>query len=126
MRNGVHLKIIRKYFKSGYIKLFLWGPADLRIKVPHAFQDILGTECTPTLPYSIPAFSAFIARWRDLLDENPDWYPLIEPGLEKLKEYEDGLPNTPAYIVAMGMLSILTFIPNYSEINYELLILEIN
>ena len=38
------------------------------------------------------------------MDENPDWAPLIQPGLNKLQDYEEGLPETPAYILAMGML----------------------
>jgi hypothetical protein len=40
------------------------------------------------------------------LEEKPQWKSLIKPGLDKLKEYEDGLPSVPAYIVAMGVFQI--------------------
>ena len=76
-------------------------------QVPHAFQDILGAETTPTLCYSIPAFTAFIQRWNDLMADNPDWETIIQPGLDKLANYQEQLPNTPAYVVAMGKIVLL-------------------
>jgi hypothetical protein len=48
-----------------------------------------------------------IERWRELIEEHPHWSPLIQPGLDKLEEYERNLPLTPAYVVAMGMLMCL-------------------
>jgi hypothetical protein len=75
--------------------------------VPHAFQDILGAENTPTLCYTIFAFSSFIQRWEELQQEHPNWITVIEPGLEKLNEYSMELDNVPAYTIAMGKLSIL-------------------
>lgn len=71
-------------------------------QVPHAFQDVLGAETTPTLCYSIPAFTAFIELWTQLASERPDWEVLIQPGLDKLQDYQKQLPQTPAYVVAMG------------------------
>ena len=71
-------------------------------QVPHAFQDILGAETTPTLCYSISAFTAFIQLWKQLATEWPDWKVLIHSGLDKLADYQDQLPDTPAYTVAMG------------------------
>jgi hypothetical protein len=73
-------------------------------QVPHAFQDILGAETTPTLCYAILGFSAFIEKWNQLKDENADWAPIIDPGLEKLQEYVDEIPKVPAYVLAMGEL----------------------
>ncbi|KIK03726.1 hypothetical protein K443DRAFT_94647 [Laccaria amethystina LaAM-08-1] len=74
------------------------------LQIPHAFQDILGAETTPTLCYSIPAYSALINRWTLLKEDNPQWADLIQPGLDKLEDYQDRLADTPAYVLAMGKL----------------------
>ena len=71
-------------------------------QVPHAFQDILGAEKTPTLCYSIPAFASFIRLWKEMAAEKLEWKDIIQPGLDKLKDYQDRLADTPAYVVAMG------------------------
>lgn len=70
--------------------------------MPHAFQDILGAETTPTICYSIPAYSAFISLWTQLAEERPEWDHIIQLGLDKLGDYQDHLTGTPAYVVAMG------------------------
>ena len=74
------------------------------LQVPHAFQDILGTEATPTICYSVPAYSAFINRWTQLKEDNPQWADIIQPDLNKLEDYQDHLADTPAYVVAMDKL----------------------
>ena len=79
------------------------------LQVPHAFQDILGAETTPTLPHVIPAFSALIQRWNELKDKNIPWHVMIQPGLEKLRGYEEELSKTPAYFLAMGVPQYLNF-----------------
>ena len=76
--------------------------ANTNHQVPHAFQDILGAETTPTLCYAILGFSAFMEKWNQLKDKNPDWASIIDPGLEKLQEYVDEIPKVPAYVLAMG------------------------
>ena len=70
------------------------------MQIPHAFQDILGAETTPTLCYSIPAFAAFIKLWKDLAEQKPEWEDIIQPGLDKLEDYQDRL--TDVHIIAMG------------------------
>lgn len=67
---------------------------------------------TPTLPYTIPSFSAFIERWRELAKKHVSWDDVIQPGLDKLLEYEQELEKTPAYVLAMGMVSTLIFVMN--------------
>lgn len=64
----------------------------------------MGAETTPTLCYSIPAYSALINRWTLLKEDNPQWADLIQPGLDKLEDYQERLADTPAYVVAMGKL----------------------
>jgi hypothetical protein len=64
----------------------------------------LGAEATPTICYSIPAYSAFINRWTQLKKDNPQWDGIIQPGLDKLEGYQACLTDMPAYVVAMGEL----------------------
>jgi hypothetical protein len=71
----------------------------------------LSCENTPTLSYVILAFQSFIIRWEELIDNHPQWHDFIEPGLDKLREYEDLLTDT--HLTAMGKqqaLSNLLFI----------------
>ena len=60
----------------------------------------MGAENTPTLPFTIPAFAAFIDLWKKLMEDKPEWEDIIQPGLDKLEQYEGRLTDT--YIVAMG------------------------
>lgn len=71
-------------------------------QIPHAFQDILGAESTPTLCYTIFAFSSFIQRWTELKEDHVEWERYIQPGLEKLESYSLHVDNVPAYAIAMG------------------------
>jgi len=65
----------------------------------------LGAEVTPTICYSVPAYSAFINKWTLLKEDNLQWAKIIQPGLDKLEVYQDCLADTPAYVVAMGELT---------------------
>ena len=64
----------------------------------------MGAETTPTLCHSIPAYSALINRWTPLMEDHPEWTNLIQPGLDKLEDYQERLVDTPAYVVAMGKI----------------------
>src|SRR6266576_2902567 len=57
----------------------------------------MGTQKTPTVPFTIPMFSAFISRWKELAQEKSLWDDIIQPGLKKLDEYEQELEKAPAY-----------------------------
>ena len=85
---------------------------DTNLLGSHAFQDLLGAETTPTICYSIPAYSAFINTWENLRYDNWDWRAIIQPGLDKIEEYQARLVDTPAYILAMGETSIFQWIAN--------------
>jgi hypothetical protein len=50
--------------------------------------------------------------WEDLRDDNFEWECIIQPGLDKLEEYQACLVDTPAYVVAMGETSIFYWIAN--------------
>jgi hypothetical protein len=65
----------------------------------------MGAEATPTICYSVPAYSAFINKWTLLKEDNPQWAKIIQPGLGKLEDYQDHLADTPVYVVAMSELT---------------------
>jgi len=44
--------------------------------------------------------------WENLRDENWEWERIIQPGLDKIEEYQARLVDTPAYVLAMGETSI--------------------
>lgn len=48
------------------------------------------------------AFDLLIETWKILIDENEDWEPLIQPGLDKLANYKYDLDLVPAYYLALG------------------------
>lgn len=77
-------------------------------QIPHAFQEILSGEKTPTLSYTIPSFSSFISSWEVLMEENPEWKAIIQPGLDKLEDYEEKL--TEVNLVAMGKLYLIYYL----------------
>jgi hypothetical protein len=58
------------------------------------------------------AFSSFIEKWKDLLEDRPDWEKYIKPGVEKLEEYQWYLDEVPAYTVAMGNVVLYSNIFN--------------
>ena len=84
---------------------------DILIKcfqIPHAFQEILSGEKTPTVSYTVPSFSSFILCWENLVEENPDWTTIIQPGLDKLGKYENDLNEI--HLVAMGKLYLIYYL----------------
>ena len=48
--------------------------------------------------------------WEILRDDNFDWEPIIQPGLDKLEDYWACLVDTPACVVAMGETSIFYYL----------------
>lgn len=71
-------------------------------------QTHLSKERTPTLCYSIPEFEKFIDLWEKMAKKMPRLKPFIEIGLDKAYEYYDKMDRTNAYLVAMGMVNILS------------------
>ncbi|THV00111.1 hypothetical protein K435DRAFT_623206, partial [Dendrothele bispora CBS 962.96] len=69
--------------------------------VPHAFQQKLSGEATPTLSGAIPAFEAVISRWKTMQDDIPTMSYVIEAGIDKLESYTERISDTPAYMLAM-------------------------
>ena len=76
-------------------------------KIPHAFQQWLSYEKTPTLCHAIPAFEAMLNIWQRYQQSQPETADIVENGLDKLRDYIDRLDNVPAYTIAMGNLFIM-------------------
>ncbi|THU80883.1 hypothetical protein K435DRAFT_694760, partial [Dendrothele bispora CBS 962.96] len=86
-----------------------WDTLDLYrrvLEVPHAFQQKLSAEKTPTLSGAIPSFEAIIARWKALQNEIPVMRRLVQAGIDKLESYTERLQidTVPAYTLAMCKL----------------------
>jgi hypothetical protein len=78
------------------------------LQIPHAFQEILSFESTPTLCYATPAFTKFIEVWSQLIEDKPEWIDIIQPGLDKLEDYLERATDT--YDLAMGEIKLNPFI----------------
>lgn len=72
------------------------------LKVPHAFQQHLSHEKTPTLCNAIPAFEAMTTVWEQHQHDHPETAHIVQKGLDKLEEYRDRTDLVPAYVLAMG------------------------
>jgi hypothetical protein len=73
----------------------------------------------PNLPYV-----RFIQLWQELITENPEWEKIIQPGLDKLDDYEQRLADTPVHMVAMGKLIKFIIFPLILLRLLQLLILQ--
>ncbi|KAI5896313.1 uncharacterized protein SCHCODRAFT_01093448 [Schizophyllum commune H4-8] len=84
-----------------------WLELEQLQKVPHAFQQILSGEKTPTLCNAIPSFERMARRWEQLKTELPGMSSVIDRGLDKLEEYRDKTDVVPAYVMAMCKVPFL-------------------
>ncbi|TFK35666.1 hypothetical protein BDQ12DRAFT_611422, partial [Crucibulum laeve] len=73
------------------------------LAVPHAFQQKLPHEKTPTLCYALPSFEGMMGAWEKLKNDNPDLTNIIQAGLDKLEAYHNRTDVVPAYIFSMSM-----------------------
>ncbi|KAJ7830825.1 hypothetical protein B0H13DRAFT_1654922, partial [Mycena leptocephala] len=72
------------------------------LAVPHAFQQKLSAEKTPTLGDALPAFEAMIKAWEKQQAKYPDAIHIIQMGIDKLGAYRDRVEGVPAYVFAMS------------------------
>lgn len=57
------------------------------VEIPHLAQELLSTDRTPTLAFSLPVYDRIITRWEAKQQEYPLLSPSIQVGIAKLKEY---------------------------------------
>ncbi|KAH7904017.1 hypothetical protein BJ138DRAFT_1019726, partial [Hygrophoropsis aurantiaca] len=79
----------------------------LLLQVPHAFQQKLSAEKTPTLCHAIPAFEAMKRVWTAQKDANYNTTDIIKSSLNKLSFYKHRTTIVPAYTLAMSTSSFL-------------------
>jgi len=64
------------------------------------------------------AYSAFIDLWKKQIADHSEWEQIIQPGIDKLKDYQDQLIDAPAYVVAMGKIIPCVFkVPVIAKLN---------
>ncbi|KAJ7433152.1 hypothetical protein FB451DRAFT_1064718, partial [Mycena latifolia] len=80
------------------------------LSVPHAFQQKLSAEKTPTLGDALPAFEAMIKAWQKQQVKYPETTHIIQKGIDKLGAYRDRVEGVPAYIFAMSESSFACLI----------------
>ncbi|KAK7014542.1 ribonuclease H-like domain-containing protein, partial [Favolaschia claudopus] len=71
------------------------------LAVPHAFQQKLSAEKTPTLGNALPAFEAMISQWEKQKTQYPEAANIIQQGIDKLTTYRERVEDVPAYILSM-------------------------
>ncbi|KAH9950786.1 ribonuclease H-like domain-containing protein [Amylocystis lapponica] len=74
------------------------------LSVPHAFQQKLSAEKTPTLCNVIPSYEAMAKVWEAQQHKYPETSHIIQAGLDKLEGYRDRTDLVPAYVLAMSKL----------------------
>ncbi|KAJ6553868.1 ribonuclease H-like domain-containing protein [Mycena sp. CBHHK59/15] len=73
------------------------------LAVPHAFQQKLSAEKTPTLGHALPAFEAMISAWQKQQRAFPETADIVQKGIDKLESYRDRVQDIPVYILSMLM-----------------------
>lgn len=74
--------------------------------MPHAFQQKLSSEKTPTLCEALPSFLQMFAKWKELQEAMPNYAPFINAGLLKLQDYFSRAMQVPAYQLAICKSSL--------------------
>lgn len=72
------------------------------LAVPHAAQELLSAEKTPTLSAALPAFEMLLDSWINLQKELPMLAHYIGAGIFKIQEYVNKGRKSRAYALAMS------------------------
>ncbi|KAG1732051.1 hypothetical protein EDB19DRAFT_1593727, partial [Suillus lakei] len=68
---------------------------------PHAVQQSMSGETTPTLSGAVPALETLIERWEDIAKHVAHCAPIVNIGLACAQKYRQKMSETNAYAVAM-------------------------
>ncbi|TFK17887.1 hypothetical protein FA15DRAFT_604244, partial [Coprinopsis marcescibilis] len=74
------------------------------LEIPHAFQQVLSAEKTPSLGKALLAFAALERQLTTLKKTRHTAASIIDAGLCKLAEYQERIKDVPAYLMAMGKI----------------------
>ncbi|KAF8976155.1 hypothetical protein BDQ17DRAFT_1267556, partial [Cyathus striatus] len=69
--------------------------------VPHAFQQKLSSEKTPTLSEALPSFQQMISVLKRYQDDMPMYCEIIKAGTNKLTHYYMCIVKVPAFKIAI-------------------------
>jgi hypothetical protein len=72
------------------------------VQIPHAFQQKLSAEKTPTLGKALLCFEGMARSWEKLKSKQPTYALVIDEGLDKLETYRIRAEIVPAYTLAMS------------------------
>lgn len=72
------------------------------IEIPHLAQELLSTDRTPTLAFSLPVYDKIIHEWEIQQQKYPLLSLSIQVGIAKLKEYIAKTHESRIYTFAIG------------------------
>lgn len=73
------------------------------VEIPHLAQELLSTDRTPTLEFSLPVYDKIVSQWEAKQRQYPLLAPSIQMGIAKLKEYIAKTRESRIYAFAIGM-----------------------
>jgi hypothetical protein len=78
------------------------------LQIPHAVQELLSADKTPTLSQAIPAYEALVHAWSNLQQKLPELAHYIGVGIAKIQEYVAKGRTSRVYALAMSKFSLCT------------------
>lgn len=72
------------------------------VEIPHLAQELLSSDRTPTLAFSLPLYDKIIAQWEVKQQQYPLLAKSIHAGIAKLKEYIAKTQESRIYAFAIG------------------------
>ena len=73
------------------------------VEIPHLAQELLSTDRTPTLAFSLPLYDKIIHQWELKQQQYPLLSPSIQVGIAKLKEYIAKTHESRTYAFVIGV-----------------------
>ena len=73
------------------------------VEIPHLAQELLSTDRTPTLAFSLPVYDTIIKQWELKQQQYPLLSPSIQVGIAKLQEYIAKTKESRIYAFAIGV-----------------------
>lgn len=72
------------------------------LEVPHAAQELLSAEKTPTLSMALPVYETMVSTWRKFQRAFPELQDYIAIGISKIEEYSNRSRKSRAYALSMS------------------------
>ena len=72
------------------------------LEIPHAVQELLSAEKTPTIPMTIPMYESLVEMYKLLQTSQPRLEPAISAAISKIQEYVQKSRKTRVYALAMS------------------------